>query len=479
MKATILQGIFNHSKTRPSKVALISDGEKVTYADLIDRISRASSFLSDKGVQKGDNVLLSAHKGLDFISLYFAVHLLGAVSVVVDEEFRPQKIEDIRTKTSPLLEIGNFGSALILYDQSCWLVNPGLEKLLKLQEPSDICDILFTTGTTGAPKGVCLSHQNELCAALNINEFIQNSENDIELLALPLCHSFGLGRLRCALFKGATVVLLDGFANLKTIFSAMERYIITGFGMVPSVWSYIKKFSGKRIGKFAYQIKYIEIGSAPLPIEDKELLMTIFPNTRICMHYGLTEASRSTFIEFHESKKYLDSIGKASPNIDIKVMDENGDEVSCGMEGELCVAGRHVMKTYLDPDNNANSRFGNYFRTGDWGYQDEFGFFYLAGRKQEMINVGGKKLSPIEVEDEVIKLPGIKDCVCVGIPDPNGILGEVVKCYLVKEKNADQLALTEIKKLLNGKIETYKIPAKLEYIDKIPTTGSGKKQRKL
>ena len=164
---------------------------------------------------------------------------------------------------------------------------------------------------------------------------------------------------------------------------------------------------------------------------EKEELMKLFPNTRICMHYGLTEASRSTFIEFHQSKGHLNSIGKpVSSAVAIQIMDSMGKECPVKTEGEICVKGNMVISSYLLPEDNQNAFRDGFFRTGDWGYKDEDGFIYLTGRLKEMINVGGKKVSPVEVENAIISL-GIEDCVCVGIDDPRGVLGQVVKLSLI------------------------------------------------
>jgi long-chain acyl-CoA synthetase len=340
----------------------------------------------------------------------------------------------------------------------------------------DVADLIFTTGTTGLPKGVQLSHANIFGSADNINHFIGNTAEEVEVLGLPLCHSFGLGRLRCTLIKGATMVLVGNFANLKLFFNAIEQYHATGFGMVPAVWAYIRKFSGTRIVKYAHQIKYIEIGSAAMPLTSKEELCELFPNTRICMHYGLTEASRSAFMEFHECSSRLGTIGKpVCDKVDIKVFDDNGNELPDGENGELCVKGNMVMKGYYQKDADKEAWFGDYFRTGDCGYRDPDGWLYLVSRKKEIINIGGKKVSPVEIEDVICALDGVEDCICIGVEDPDVVLGEVAKVYVLRE--GCKLNFEEIRHAIEGKLESYKIPVFWEWIDEIPKTSSGKKQR--
>ena len=344
-------------------------------------------------------------------------------------------------------------------------------------EIDTIADVLFTTGTTGAPKGVSLSHKNLSAAALNINTFIKNTADDVELLALPVSHSFGLGRVRCVLSKGGTLVLLGSFASMKKFFGCIDRYHCTGFGMVPAGWGYIKKMSGKKLGQYADQLRYIEIGSSFMPVEDKELLCELLPQTRICMHYGLTEASRSAFMEFHSEGKHLNTAGKPSPNVDIKIFDAEGHLLLNGEEGEVCVKGNHVTCSYWNEskDRFAKDFFNGYFRTGDSGYLDEDGYIHLKSRIKEIINVGGKKVSPMEVEDILNSIPGIEDCACVAMPDPEGVMGELVKAFIVTHD--ESLTDTAILAALKPKLEVYKLPAAIERIDSIPKTASGKVQR--
>ena len=473
----ILSAIQRHAAETPQAVALISAAkERVTYAALYEKIVQAAAFLQSHGLRKGDRIALSARTELDFIYVYFAAHLLDVVDVVVDANANPKKLAYILDLTKPRLAFGFETEVCVSlkYDQ----IDYG-RPLQAVDEQSmsagDTADIVFTTGTTGLPKGVMLSHFNIFSSADNINGFIGNTEHEVEVLGLPLCHSFGLGRLRCTLIKGATMVLVGSFANLKLFFNAMDEFHATGFGMVPAVWAYIRKFSGTRISKFAGQLKYIEIGSAAMPVDSKKELCELFPNTRICMHYGLTEASRSAFMEFHENMDRLNTIGKpVSSKVDIRIFDENGRILPDGEQGEICVKGNMVTKSYYRPEENANAFFGDYFRTGDVGYRDTDGNFYLAGRRKELINVGGKKVSPQEVEDAVCSL-GVEDCVCVGMEDPNGILGEVPKVYIVK--NGTDMPFDEIRRKLVPLLEDYKIPAAFDWIDEIPKTSSGKKQR--
>lgn len=474
---TIEEQIFDHVQNTPDKVALISGDTEITYSQLWDYcLCSAEKLKQDYHLKKGDRVILSAAGNIEFVYAYFGVHIAGGICVPIDPDTNQTRFEYIEKSTTPVCVMGllhNVKKETIPFSD---VVNGTSKATYIAPEQSQVADILFTTGTTGAPKGVALSYNNLSAAARNINAFIGNTSSDVELLALPVSHSFGLGRLRCSLSKGATVVMLGTFANVKKFFKEMARCQVTMFAMVPASWGFIKKMSGKYIGKFAEQLKFIEIGSSFMPVEDKELLMSLLPNTRICMHYGSTEASRSAFMEFHTYKENLLSIGKASPNVEIKIFTSQGTPAALGEEGEVCVKGEHVTCSYWNetPERFASDFYDGYFRTGDCGTMDAEGNIYLKSRIKEMINVGGKKVSPMEVEDILNTIPGIKESACIGIPDPGIVLGEVVKAFIVAD---DNLSDEEIMQQLRPQLEVYKLPVEIERINAIPKTGSGKIQR--
>lgn len=473
----VLQHIARHAQCSPDKTALVSEGERVTYAQLASRIHAAAWSMQSLGLRTGDRIIVSALKELEFVYCYFAAHLIGLVNVVVDPTAPADRLAYICDLVKPAAVVGSVQGGGNYRHINYSDIDQTATGALQSRElhADDVADVMFTTGTLGRPKGVCLTHANLAGAAANINGFVQNDDSDVEALGLPLSHSFGLGRLRCVLTAGGTMVLVGNFANLKVFFQVLENEQVTGFGMVPAVWQYIKRLSGRRISRFAGQLRYIEIGSAPLPIEDKRLLIELFPTTRLCMHYGLTEASRALFSEFHRDADNLATIGKpVSPLVEACIMDSAGKTVSDGVEGELCVRGNMVMRSYLLPEDNEGAFHNGWFRTGDWGHRDACGNFYFTGREKELINVGGEKVSPVTIEDAIRTL-GVADCACIAIPDPKGVLGEVPKAYL--QRGAQQPDLDDLKQRLSQLLPPHEIPVQWEWIDRIPRTASGKIQR--
>lgn len=428
---TIEQQIERNAQRMPEKVALISGETEVSYSELWSHCCEVAKALEENSdFYQGKRIILAAAGKIEFVYQYFGIHLAGGICVPIDPDTKPMRWEYI-------------------------------ERMIADGEPNaDMADVLFTTGTTGAPKGVVLTHTNLAAAARNINEFIGNTEDDVELLALPVSHSFGLGRLRCVLSKGGTMVLLGSFANVKRFFREMENHHVTGFGMVPASWLYLKKMSGEKIRSFADQLKYVEIGSSFMPVEEKQLLMEWLPKTRICMHYGLTEASRSAFMEFHAYKDNLQSIGRPAPHADIRIID-----------GEICVKGEHVCQSYWHESAKriAQDFHGEYFRTGDSGWMDEHGDIYIKGRIKEMINVGGEKVSPMEVEDVLNAIPQIRESACCAMHD--AVMGEAVEAFIVE---SEPISDAEILGIIRQQLENYKWPRKITRIEAIPKTNSGK-----
>ena len=474
---SVEQCIWRIAQSTPDKVAVISGKNTATYRQLCCQSLSASKFLSRK-LNRGDSLILSAGKQIEFLYAYLGAHLSGIQVVPIAPDTNPTKLAYILRETGAKLVVGfeckdERAESISLKEFAS--LEPSLFSVPLFPDGNAIADILFTTGTTGIPKGVPLTFNNEAAAARNINAFIQNTNEDIELLALPVSHSFGLGRVRCCLSIGATMIFLGGFTNVKKLYRIIKENHVTGFTMVPASWRYLNKFSGDAIQDYADQLHYIEMGSAFFSEEEKRHLANLLPNSRICMHYGLTEASRSAFMEFHADSKYLDSVGKPSPFTVIEIFDEQGNALPANTEGELCVRGDHVMKGYLNQPA-AGTFFGQYFRTGDWGYKNEDGYIYLKSRMKELINVGGKKVSPIEVEEQLMKIKGIEDCACVGISDPEGILGEVVKAYIVKEPRAE-VTFEDIMAQLHGHLEEYKLPVLYQWVHEIPRTQNGKIQK--
>ena len=475
--------IFNYADKQGDKIAIIDHltHRKISYSTLKHFVFAGCEYLQRCSVSKGNCVIISASNTLEFVVAYLSVHCIGAIAVPIDSSTSQERIELLKDITNAsLILTGNYKSSKLYRMISEIIENESdceYNKIKKI-DIDDAADLLFTSGVTGDPKGVILTHRNIISAATNINEFTRINESDIELLALPLCHSFGLGRMRCVLMKGATLVLFNGFAQLKKIFNIFEEYSITGFSLVPAAWRTIYRMAGDYIKKYSLQLNYIELGSAPMTTAEKQCLAKILPETRICMHYGLTEASRSTFLEFHDDMEHLGSVGRESPNVNVSIVNKSINHETGYEEGEIKICGSHVMAGYFkNVLLSSNGLENNCFLTGDYGYLDEDGYLYLIGREKELINVGGRKVSPVEVENILIQAAGVDEIACVGHADE--ILGEVVVAFIVSSYGNKSELEKRIIQYAKSRMEYYKVPSSIMFTDSIPKTESGKVTRNL
>jgi long-chain acyl-CoA synthetase len=476
--------IFYWAELSPEKISIYFKDERITYSQLALNILKVSHLLSFKYlIQKGDIVFLVADKTPLILYIYFALHLSGANVVIIDPEITAHRFDLIKSQTQPKFVLGNpikaiskdYVTEISLTESSN--INLSFDEVV-YPKLDDKADILYTSGTTGAPKGIQLTHGNIAAAVYNINSFIQNTDMDIELLALPISHSFGLGRIRCVLSAGGAIVLTNGFTNIKNFFRLIKELHITGLSFVPSAWLYIKKMSGTIIGDYAHQLKYIEIGSEYMSVSDKIQLYKLLPNTNICMHYGLTEASRSVFLNFRNDLENIETLGKESPNVKVAIVGESGELLGENIEGEICIKGNHVANLYIGLTEVEVKKFywKNYIRTGDYGILLKNGYLKIVGRIKEMISVGGKKVSPLEIEEVLNTINFIDASACIGIPDPNGILGEVVKAFLVGDSVLCDM--TEVRSKIKTSLESYKWPVEYAWIDILPKTETGKIDRR-
>jgi long-chain acyl-CoA synthetase len=388
--------------------------------------------------------------------------LLGAVAVLFDPRAPVSRREELIQRTSPKVAFGvdrephdKFGHIRAVSELD--LVSPQ-EIAFTFPSPADLADLVFTTGTTGHPKGVCLTHGNLAAATNHINLVIARDDHDVEVVPLPLNHSFGLGRVRCGLAAGATLVLIDGFRMPGEIFAALEQHKATGLVGVPAGFAVLLRFGPRGLGPFSGQLRYVEIGSAPMPDEHKRALMELLPDTQLWKH--------------------LDSVGMAAPGVQLSVRRDDGSACAADEPGTLWIGGRHVSPGYWDaPELTAKTFVDGWVCTGDIASIGPEGFIRLHGRKDDMINVGGFNVSPDEIERVILELPAIIDAGCIGVPDPRKIAGNVVRAYLVAASDQERLADSDLSTWLAERLEAYKVPSQYVWVESLPRTQSGKLQR--
>lgn len=481
---TLLSHLLAIANNQPDKIALRCGNETLRYGEFRRRILTAAGRLHARGVVSGDRVLICGGNTPSIPVLYFAVHALGATAAPVAPDTPEMVLAALGTDAGARLAIVE----KTVRNMPCEVVSPAEvtasaanERQIDDQEiepdchPDAIADLLYTTGTTGRKKGVVLTQANILAAARNISQFVGNRPEDVEIVPLPLSHSFGLGRLRCLAVTGHTLVLEPGVGTGATVVKRILETRATGLAMVPAGFDILRRMTGDALKQAQDRLLYIEIGSAPMKPETRQWLMDLLPNTRLCHHYGLTEASRAAFTEYHSDAHKPGTAGRAAPNVEIMICDDKKRRLPAGETGEVVVRGGMVMREYWNqPELTQQTLCSEGLKTGDIGYVDTDGYLFLLGRRNDLINVGGRKVAPDEIEDLLCQLDGVRDAGCVGEHDE--LLGERVKAYLVADR---EIQRSEVVAFLRARVEDFKIPQVIERIVRIPRTNSGKIQRQM
>ena len=417
----------------PEKTAAICGGETITWKELSEKvIDRASSF------RKGQVVPFRSSQSIDFLITYFAIHQAGAVAAPLEKDIPENRFREI-------------------YDI-----------LSSSQVPEGTADILYTTGTTGKSKGVIISHRTIIADAENLIEGQGFSHDLLFIISGPLNHIGSLSKIFPVTMQGATLYILEGMKDLDKFFEALDypaEKNATFF--VPATIRMLLMFSGERLSKYADKIDFIESGAAPLAHSDMLRLCEVLPKTRLYNTYASTETGIIATYNFNDGECIPGCLGKPMSHSRIIITPE----------GKISCQGDTLMSGYVnDPVLTASILKDDTIYTSDIGELDEKGRLHLKGRETDVINVGGFKVSPSEVEDAAMSFPGVKDCICIGIPHP--ITGMGLKLIVALE-DGSFLDKQGLARHLKGKLETFKIPLLYQQADSIKRTYNGKLDRKF
>lgn len=489
---TVHGALADAASTRGAAPAVICDDVPTSYEALLSRVAGLSEWLAGQGVTAGERVLLCVDDKVDFIATYYAVVSLCAVVVPLHEAtVRATVFDTAKRCHATRVVVDRTAKARLGAEQLAPLVVTEVDaaprktrsladSVARLKSssvsPDDVAALMFTSGTT-MRKAVVLTHRNLMQAALNIATFMDVTDAVREYVTVPLSHSFGWGRVRVVLSSGGTLVVQNGPLRAGRVVAAVEAQRCTALSAVPAGVALLEAAGDTVMQRLGAQLRLVEMGSAVFTPERKKRLSAAWPNARLCMHYGLTEASRSTFLDFRADVAHLGSVGRATPGCQVSVRDAEGRVLPVGEAGEVVIHGAHVAKGYLDdPERTARTFLPDGgMRTGDQGFLDAEGYLHFAGRLDEQINHGGLKVSPTEVEEALRPTLGALEYCVVGVKDPAGIVGEIVTLAVVKGgavPTIEQLATSMVERL-----ESYKVPRQVVVVDALPRTANGKLQR--
>jgi long-chain acyl-CoA synthetase len=482
----------------PDKPALIVGGRRMSFGELDAASDRLAAALAQRGLARGDRVIVFMDNCWETVVAIFAVLKAGGVFSPVNPSTKADKLAYVinNCRASAIVTQGKLLAVTEAAQAECpslmisVVVGRDFEQALACtaSPPAmpgidiDLCMLVYTSGSTGFPKGVMMTHQNVVAAATSITTYLENTPNDIILNVLPISFDYGLYQVLMAMKVGATLVLEKSFAFPQAIFNRMREEKVTGLPLVPTMAAMILGMKDLQPGAFPH-LRYLTNTAAALPPAHIMRLQELFPTTRIYSMYGLTECKRCTYLPPDELKRRPSSVGIAIPGTEAYVVDDAGARAKPGETGELVIRGAHVMKGYWENPEATDKAlkpgpfpWEKVLHTGDLFRTDNDGFLYFVGRKDDIIKSRGEKVSPKEVENVLFSLPGIREAAVVGVPDP--ILGMAIKAVVALDAGSD-LTEQNIVRHCARHLEDFMVPKIVEFRDELPKTDSGKISRRL
>ena len=469
-----------------------SDGRVFTYHQFDGAVNRAADTLDSLGVGKGDRVSLFLTNRPEYLVFYFACFKIGAWAGPINALLKPQEIEFIISDSEasvvvtqsdllPHLEEAREHIAslrhVIVVEGSQFSV-PGSESNPepRARNPElrrdDEAVIIYTSGTTGKPKGVLLTHGNLLSNAQQIAEWLRLTEDDRTLIIMPLFHVNALMATGlAALWAGGSVVLAPRFRASRH-WEAISKLSVTYFGSVATMLSMLNHSypEGLPEGLDTSRLRFALCGSAPVPVEVMKQFESLF-HCPVVEGYGLSESTcRATFNPVDERRR-IGSVGLPIGN-EMRIFDDDDRELDPNQVGEIVLRGPNIMKAYYKNEAATREAFrSGWFHTGDLGYEDEDGFFYVVDRKSDLIIRAGENIYPREIDEVLYHHPKVKDAATVGVPDP--LYGEEVKSFIVL-RDGEQADEQEIIEFCRERLADFKCPKSVEFVEDIPKGPTGK-----
>ncbi len=509
------------AKKFPDKAALICGKERWTYQSIDQYSDLLADILRDIGMKRHDRVAIFLDNSIESVISLYAVLKAGGTFVMVNNLIKAKKLSYILqdcgatmlitqtnklhvvsaacndfTNTCKIIWIGNSSSiprtlsaCSLFWNEIFQNVNTMSELSQKKKNNGANCNIIaldlaaliYTSGSTADPKGVMSSHHNMISAAQSIIQYLKNTRKDIILNVLPLSFDYGLYQIIMSFMFGGTVILEKSFLYPIKVLEYIEKEKVTGFPILPTIAAFLLKM--QNLHKFNFSsLRYMTNTGSALPEEHIRKLRALFPHVKLYSMYGLTECKRVSYLPPKELDQRISSVGKAMPNCEALIFNDEGKEVKPREVGELVIRGANVMCGYWHaPELTAKTfRKGNHLGetllyTGDLFRKDEGGFLYFIGRKDDLIKTKGERVGPKEIENALCEIKGIIETAVIGVPDD--ILGQAIKAFIVLEPECG-LTEKEILKYCSDRLEIFMIPKYIEFVEELPKTPNGKIDKK-
>lgn len=467
---------------------VISQGDSIlTYARLDQTANRVATALIDLKIRPGDHIGLYAPNSDDWIAFYFGALKAGAVPVTLSYQLSKDELTLLLNHSRPRMI---FTAAEKLDSLEELRVSTGLEKIicpdgdLDMQQLTergsasfkaldrdreDVAAILYTGGTTGTPKGVMLSHENINTAIHNVVFNEHATHEDRALCFLPFNHVFGqMHIMHATILSGGCLEMLPAF-DMDRVLRLIAQGRVTKLFAVPTIYTRLLGIDGlkARLGR----VRYCFSAAASMAAEtvrqwQEQTGLAIYEG------YGMTEAAPVvTYNHYH--RHVIGSVGTAAPGVEIQIRDQDGHPLEQGMEGEICVRGRNIMRGYLNHPEGTRAAFweNGWFRSGDIGRFDSDGYLYIVDRLKDMIITGGENVYPKEVEDVLYARPEVEECAVIGLPDPQW--GERVAAFIVA-RPGETIDPQALKAFLKSRLSAFKVPKEFRAVSELPKSPAGK-----
>ncbi|QJC50733.1 long-chain-fatty-acid--CoA ligase [Paenibacillus albicereus] len=495
MSWNLVEALETSAASFPDREAYVYQGASATYAELIEEVRRCAAGLAAQGIVKGDKVVLLLGNAPEFIVSLYGALSLGAIVVPVNPTYTADELAYILADSGARAAVAAAPLRPLIAALQARLPRPiqpfyvgeeegeaSFARLLQLGagqiesayiKEEDTAVILYTSGTTGKPKGAMLSHRNLATNAESVYTMFEVTERDRAVTVLPMFHIYSLTVcLNAPLAVGACIVILPRFHPVETI-AAIREQRATMFSGVPTMYAYLLQVPGASAADFA-TLRLCSSGGASLPVEVLHKVEERF-GVVVYEGYGLSEAAPVTAFNPLGGKRKPGSVGVDIPRVTNRIVDPEGREVPRGEIGELIVQGPNVMQGYYNlPEATAEALRDGWLHTGDIARMDEEGYIYIVDRMKDMINVGGFNVYPREVEEVLYRHPGVFEAAVVGVPDVTQ--GEAVKAYVVRSDEA--LTAEELAAFCSGSLVKYKRPTSIEFLPELPKNSSGKTLRR-
>ncbi|MHA1915718.1 MAG: class I adenylate-forming enzyme family protein [Promethearchaeota archaeon] len=470
----------------------------VSYDQLNEHTNRVANFLYELGIRKGDTVSVYLPNMPEYVYLYLGIPKIGAVIGPVNALFKTREVKfvvghseakvivtmpqfmtivnEIRNELPNLkhvIVIGDSYENTLNFKELMGKSSPNSPPHVEINEREDVAAILYTSGTTGFPKGVLQTHFNIRRNAEMIQEFLNAREDFRFMLILPLFHVNAQVVTVMAPFSiGASCILTPGF-SAQTHWETVAKYKASTFSAVPTVLSILLRMPHENLDLSS--LKFVICGAAPLPIEVFREFESTF-NCKIVEGYGLTEGTCASSVNplptETEDRRKVGSIGIPLPGNIMKIVDDNGNDLLPNTKGEIVVKGDNVMKEYFkNPEANVEALKEGWLHTGDIGHMDEDGFFFITDRKKDMIIRGGENIYPREIEEVLYSHPSVSLATVIGVRDK--IYGELPKAFIVL-KEGESTSEEDIIGHCRKNLADFKVPKYVEFRDTLETTPTGK-----